>query len=145
MGNLGHLSGFLISLVKKFKTSVKRRLKDSFISLNEKPQGKPVVNCRCSQEDEDGDGWNSHLRGTALRSIIKKQSNGGERGFGERIREFKMLGRESNILRKACLERIKKKKKSYVFLNNSYLGRFTAPGKEKLGRKKKWSNYSTIL
>lgn len=82
--------------------------------------------------------------GTAVRPMIKKQSNGGERGFRERIRKFKMLGRESNILRKACLERIKKKKKSYVFLNNSYLGRFTVPGKEKLGRKKKWTNYSII-
>lgn len=97
------------------------------------------------REEDGGEGWNSHLRGTALKSIIKKQSNGGERGFRERIRKFKTPGRESNVLRKACLERIKKKKKSYIFLNNSYLGRFTAPGKEKLGRKKKWSNYSTIL
>lgn len=49
MGNLGDLSEFLISLVKTFKNRVKRRLKDSFISLNEKPQGKPVANCRCCE------------------------------------------------------------------------------------------------
>lgn len=97
MENLGHLSGFLISLVKTFKNRVKRRLKDNFISLNENPPGKPVVNCRCCREEDGGEGWNSYLRGTALRSIIKKQSNGGERGFRERIRKFKMLGRESNI------------------------------------------------
>lgn len=61
--------------------------------------------------------------------MIKKQLNGGEREFRE-IRKFKMLGRESSVLRKAFLERMKKEKKSYVFLNNSYLGYLLHQGRK---------------
>lgn len=53
----------------------------------------------------------------------------GRWGFRE-IRKFKMLGRESNILRKASLKRIKKEKKSYVFLNNSYLSYLLYQGRK---------------